>query len=221
MAFLKTFYKKSTIAVFLAVVSIFFLFSCNSNKKEWQEYEQSAAYAKEHPNEKDYDSLLMDGKFNDAAGGKNYSGSFEDSDKGEASKSDPYSKGYQIGFDSGLSDGRNNSKGANAASIDPQGLGFYGANAVKYQEGYNVGYEDGYGKSQEGFGDDQTSSESEKEKARSANANYIKTTGAEIAKEESKAREAAENEVKARQAEREKRKQEIEKEAYDKIKNQK
>jgi hypothetical protein len=34
-----------------------------------------------------------------------------------------YSKGYQIGYDSGLSDGRDNSKGANAASIDPSRLG--------------------------------------------------------------------------------------------------
>src|SRR5574344_2045775 len=174
MALFKTFYKKSNIAVLLAVVSLIFLFSCNSNKKEWQEYEQSAEYAKTHPNQK--------------------------------------------GFDSVLSDGRNNSRGANASSIDPQGLGFYGANAVKYQEGYNVGYEDGYERSQEGFGDDQASAESDKEKARSANANYMKTTGAEIAKEEAKARAAAENEVKARQAEREKRKQEIEKEAYEKVK---
>lgn|SRR5574344_660534 len=217
MALFKTFYKKSNIAVLLAVVSLIFLFSCNSNKKEWQEYEQSAEYAKTHPNQKGFDSLLMDGKFNDAAGvGRNYSAASDGS--ADASKSDPYSKGYQIGFDSGLSDGRNNSRGANASSIDPQGLGFYGANAVKYQEGYNVGYEDGYERSQEGFGDDQASAESDKEKARSANANYMKTTGAEIAKEEAKARAAAENEVKARQAEREKRKQEIEKEAYEKVK---
>jgi hypothetical protein len=210
-------------AVFTAAV-VFALSSCNSNKTEWKEYEQSAQFAKEHPNQKGnaLDSLGIDGKLEDAARAeKNYDvlGSSNEA-SGNANKGAAYNKGYQIGYDSGLSDGRDNSKGANASSIDPSGLGFYGENAVRYQEGFNAGYEEGYAKSQM-VQNGQFSTEEDRENAKAANANYMKTTGAEIAKEEAKARQAAENEVKARQAERDKRKQEIEKEAYEKVKNSK
>lgn len=216
-----TFLSYASAAVF-SVAVIFALSSCNSNKTEWKEYEQSAEFAKEHPSQKGdaFDSLEMDRKLDDAARAeKSYAGfGASDLNPGNANKGTAYNKGYQIGYDAGLSDGRDNSKGANTSNIDPAGLGFYGENAVKYQEGYNAGYEEGYAKSQMIQGG-QLSTEEERESAKAANANYMKTTGAEIAKEEAKAREAAESEVKAKQAEREKRKQEIEKEAYEKVKS--
>src|SRR5574344_712405 len=195
--FKTTFLSYASAAVF-SVAVIFALSSCNSNKTEWKEYEQSAEFAKEHPSQKGdaFDSLEMDRKLDDAARAeKSYAGfGASDLNPGNANKGTAYNKGYQIGYDAGLSDGRDNSKGANTSNIDPAGLGFYGENAVKYQEGYNAGYEEGYAKSQ-------------------------MIQGGQLSTEEAKAREAAESEVKAKQAEREKRKQEIEKEAYEKVKS--
>jgi flagellar biosynthesis/type III secretory pathway protein FliH len=58
-------------------------------------------------------------------------------------------------------------------------LGFYGENAVRYQEGYNAGYEEGYAeKSRMDSETEQFSTEEDRENAKAANANYMKTTGA-------------------------------------------
>lgn len=209
----------SAYVVFLSL--LFILTGCNSSNKEWKEYEQNAEFAKSHPNQKGMlsDSLEEDRKFEDAARAESKFAKLGTlGTKSDGTANDPYNKGYQIGFDAGVADGRGNTRGTRG-SIDAEGLGFYGTDAVKYQEGYNTGYEDGFARCSSGTDND--SGEDVKAKARQINDSYLKTTGAEISKEENKAREAAEKEVKAKQAERETIRKEIEKEAYEKAKNQK
>lgn len=199
----------------------FFLFAaasvsgCKSNEDAWDKYEQDAAYAKDHPGTNTFDSL--EAKINeDNAKMKTAAFSEHSSLKKGAGDNDPYSAGYAIGYDDGVLDGKEKSRGVNL-NVNPDGMGYSGDDAEQYTSGYNLGYEEGYARgavASSAYFDQEVVS---RIKARKANETYLKNEAVKTGAEQSKATRQAESDIKQKEADRAARRDEIKKEEEKKV----